>query len=107
MSKKVELARSLALDPALALRDEPPIELDQESTQIGLRFDRSAGAGWRTLLLIEQNAPFELAVDDQAIVLDAAAGGDGGRDCSTTRKSRGSTSEPALTTPLAQRQRTP
>jgi branched-chain amino acid transport system ATP-binding protein len=69
--KQVELARSLMLDPALILLDEPSIGLDPKSrTSVFARISALARDG-RTVLLVEQNARSGLAVAHKAAVLEA------------------------------------
>ena len=69
--KQVELARTLLLDPALVLLDEPSIGLDPRSRrQVFDSIRQLAGAG-RTILLVEQNARSGLAAADTGAVLDA------------------------------------
>jgi branched-chain amino acid transport system ATP-binding protein len=69
--KQVELARTLLLDPALVLLDEPSIGLDPRSRrQVFESVRLLAGAG-RTILLVEQNARSGLAAADIGAVLDA------------------------------------
>jgi branched-chain amino acid transport system ATP-binding protein len=71
--KQVELARTLLLDPALVLLDEPSIGLDPRSRrQVFSSVRQLAGAG-RTILLVEQNARSGLAAADTGAVLDAGA----------------------------------
>jgi branched-chain amino acid transport system ATP-binding protein len=69
--KQVELARSLMLDPALILLDEPSIGLDPRSrSSVFASIARLAEDG-RTVLLVEQNARSGLAVAHRAAVLEA------------------------------------
>jgi branched-chain amino acid transport system ATP-binding protein len=69
--KQVELARSLMLDPALILLDEPSIGLDPKSrTSVFASISALAEDG-RTVLLVEQNARSGLAVAHRAAVLEA------------------------------------
>jgi branched-chain amino acid transport system ATP-binding protein len=69
--KQVELARSLMLDPALILLDEPSIGLDPRSrTSVFASISKLAADG-RTVLLVEQNARSGLAVAHRAAVLEA------------------------------------
>jgi branched-chain amino acid transport system ATP-binding protein len=69
--KQVELARSLMLDPALILLDEPSIGLDPKSrTSVFASISALAQDG-RTVLLVEQNARSGLAVAHKAAVLEA------------------------------------
>ena len=71
--KQVELARTLLLDPALVLLDEPSIGLDPRSRrQVFDSVRQLAGAG-RTILLVEQNARSGLAAADTGAVLDGGA----------------------------------
>jgi len=68
--KQVELARTLLLDPALVLLDEPSIGLDPRGRrQVFDSVRQLAGAG-RTILLVEQNARSGLAAADTGAVLD-------------------------------------
>jgi branched-chain amino acid transport system ATP-binding protein len=68
--KQVELARTLLLDPALLLLDEPSIGLDPRSRrQVFDSVRHLAGAG-RAILLVEQNARSGLAAADTGAVLD-------------------------------------
>ncbi|MCU1470195.1 MAG: transporter ATP-binding protein [Glaciihabitans sp.] len=69
--KQVELARSLMLDPALILLDEPSIGLDPKSrTAVFASISALADSG-RSVLLVEQNARSGLAVAHRAAVLEA------------------------------------
>ncbi|MDQ1608001.1 MAG: branched-chain amino acid transport system ATP-binding protein [Microbacteriaceae bacterium] len=69
--KQVELARSLMLDPALILLDEPSIGLDPKSrTSVFASIAGLAKTG-RSVLLVEQNARSGLAVAHRAAVLEA------------------------------------
>lgn len=69
--KQVELARSLMLDPALILLDEPSIGLDPKSRTSVFASISSLAADGRTVLLVEQNARSGLAVAHRAAVLEA------------------------------------
>ena len=69
--KQVELARSLMLDPALVLLDEPSIGLDHKSRKSVFAAISALAEDGRTVLLVEQNARSGLAVADQAAVLEA------------------------------------
>ncbi len=69
--KQVELARSLMLDPALVLLDEPSIGLDHKARKLVFASIAALARDGRTVLLVEQNARSGLAVADQAAVLDA------------------------------------
>lgn len=69
--KQVELARSLMLDPALILLDEPSIGLDPKSRSSVFASIAALAEDGRTVLLVEQNARSGLAVAHQAAVLEA------------------------------------
>jgi branched-chain amino acid transport system ATP-binding protein len=68
--KQVELARSLMLDPALVLLDEPSIGLAPKARAAVFTSISALAQAGRTVLLVEQNARSGLAVADQAAVLD-------------------------------------
>ncbi|MCU1527840.1 MAG: amino acid/amide transporter ATP-binding protein 2, family [Frondihabitans sp.] len=68
--KQVELARSLMLDPALILLDEPSIGLDPKSRTLVFDSIASLARDGRSVLLVEQNARSGLAVADRAAVLE-------------------------------------
>lgn len=69
--KQVELARSLMLDPALILLDEPSIGLDQKARKSVFASITALAEDGRTVLLVEQNARSGLAVAHKAAVLEA------------------------------------
>jgi branched-chain amino acid transport system ATP-binding protein len=68
--KQVELARTLVLDPALILLDEPSIGLDPKSRQTVFASIRRLAEDGRTVLLVEQNARSGLAASDHGAVLE-------------------------------------
>jgi branched-chain amino acid transport system ATP-binding protein len=68
--KQVELARTLVLDPALILLDEPSIGLDPKSRQVVFASIRRLVDDGRTVLLVEQNARSGLAASDFGAVLE-------------------------------------
>lgn len=69
--KQVELARTLVLDPALILLDEPSIGLDPKSRKQVFASIRQLADSGRTVLLVEQNARSGLAASDVGAVLEA------------------------------------
>ena len=69
--KQVELARSLMLDPAVVLLDEPSIGLDPKARKSVFASIAALAKDGRTVLLVEQNARSGLAVAHKAAVLDA------------------------------------
>jgi branched-chain amino acid transport system ATP-binding protein len=71
--KQVELARTLVLDPALILLDEPSIGLDPKSRQAVFASIRRLAEDGRTVLLVEQNARSGLAASDFGAVLEGGA----------------------------------
>jgi branched-chain amino acid transport system ATP-binding protein len=69
--KQVELARTLVLDPAIILLDEPSIGLDPKARQQVFASIRQLAAAGRTILLVEQNARSGLAASDYGAVLES------------------------------------
>lgn len=69
--KQVELARSLMLDPALVLLDEPSIGLDPKARKLVFSSITALAKDGRTVLLVEQNARSGLEVADDGAVLEA------------------------------------
>ena len=59
----VELARSLMLDPALIVLDEPSIGLDPPTRKTVFRMIRLMNQQGRTILLVEQNARRRAAIE--------------------------------------------
>lgn len=66
----VELARSLMLDPALIVLDEPSIGLDPPTRRIVFGMIRQMNAQGRTILLVEQNARAGLKLSTRGLVLE-------------------------------------
>jgi len=66
----VELARSLMLDPALIVLDEPSIGLDPPTRKVVFRMIRLMNQHGRTILLVEQNARAGLKLSTRGLVLE-------------------------------------
>jgi branched-chain amino acid transport system ATP-binding protein len=69
--KQVELARTLLLDPALVLLDEPSIGLDPKARHAVFESIRTLATTGRTIVLVEQNARSGLAAADTGAVLES------------------------------------
>ena len=66
----VELARSLMLDPALIVLDEPSIGLDPPTRKTVFHMIRVMNEQGRTILLVEQNARAGLRLSTHGLVLE-------------------------------------
>jgi len=66
----VELARSLMLDPALIVLDEPSIGLDPPTRRTVFGMIRLMNQQGRTILLVEQNARAGLKLSTRGLVLE-------------------------------------
>jgi ABC-type branched-subunit amino acid transport system ATPase component len=66
----VELARSLMLDPALIVLDEPSIGLDPPTRKVVFKMIRLMNQQGRTILLVEQNARAGLRLSTRGLVLE-------------------------------------
>jgi branched-chain amino acid transport system ATP-binding protein len=66
----VELARSLMLDPALIVLDEPSIGLDPPTRRMVFHMIRVMNQQGRTILLVEQNARAGLKLSTRGLVLE-------------------------------------
>jgi branched-chain amino acid transport system ATP-binding protein len=69
--KQIELARTLILEPALILLDEPSSGLDPRARHLVFDSIRTLSTAGRTILLVEQNARSGLAIADTGVVLEA------------------------------------
>ena len=70
IKRKVEIARALALEPALLLLDEPAAGLNEaEQLDLAARLRSFAGKGL-SVLVIEHNMPFLLPLVDRLVCLD-------------------------------------
>jgi branched-chain amino acid transport system ATP-binding protein len=69
--KQIELARTLILDPALVLLDEPSIGLDPKARHAVFDSIRTLSTTGRTIVLVEQNARSGLAAADTGAVLES------------------------------------
>jgi branched-chain amino acid transport system ATP-binding protein len=66
----VELARSLMLDPALIVLDEPSIGLDPSTRRTVFHMIRLMNQQGRTILMVEQNARAGLKLSTRGLVLE-------------------------------------
>jgi ABC-type branched-subunit amino acid transport system ATPase component len=66
----VELARSLMLDPALIVLDEPSIGLDPPTRRTVFHMVRVMNQQGRTILMVEQNARAGLKLSTRGLVLE-------------------------------------
>ncbi len=67
----VEFARSLMLDPALVVLDEPSMGLDPQTLKVVFETIRLMNEQGRTILLVEQNARAGLRLSTQGVVLES------------------------------------
>ena len=69
--RTVEFARAMVLEPKVVLLDEPTLGLDPLSLAIIRDSVRALHAGGVTVLMVEQNVRFGLALADRATVMSA------------------------------------
>jgi branched-chain amino acid transport system ATP-binding protein len=69
--RMVEFARAMMLDPAVVLLDEPTLGLDPNSLTIIRGSIEAMKQAGKTILMVEQNVRFGLALADHATVMSA------------------------------------